>query len=114
MESKKRNKRKYGRSVYQSLAMITQFGINMVVPIALCSFAGYYLARWLGTSYLMIILFFVGAKHSFLSASRIIVFSASGSASKMNASSLTAFGSSGLTIDPSRKNATFLSFFITY
>nr|MBQ8252109.1 AtpZ/AtpI family protein [Lachnospiraceae bacterium] len=65
MESKKRNKRKYGRSVYQSLAMITQFGINMVVPIALCSFAGYYLDRWLGTSYLVIILFFVGATAGF-------------------------------------------------
>ena len=65
MESKKRNKRKYGRSVYQSLAMITQFGINMVVPIALCSVAGYYLDRWLGTSYLVIILFFVGATAGF-------------------------------------------------
>jgi hypothetical protein len=61
MESKKRGKRKYGKSVYQSLTMITQFGINMVVPIALCSFAGYYLDRWLGTSYLVIVLFFVGA-----------------------------------------------------
>lgn len=65
MESKKRNKRKYGRSVYQSLAMITQFGINMVVPIAFCSFAGYYLDRRLGTSYLVIILFFVGATAGF-------------------------------------------------
>ncbi len=65
MESKKRGKRKYGKSVYQSLTMITQFGINMVVPIALCSFAGYYLDRWLGTSYLVVILFFVGAAAGF-------------------------------------------------
>ena len=65
MESKKRNKRKYGRSVYQSLAMISQFGINMIVPIVLCSVAGYYLDRWLGTSYLVIILFFVGAVAGF-------------------------------------------------
>lgn len=65
MESKKRGKRKYGKSVYQSLTMITQFGINMVVPIALCSFAGYYLDRWLGTSYLVITLFFVGAMAGF-------------------------------------------------
>ena len=65
MESKKRNRRKYGRSVYQSLAMITQFGINMIVPIALCSIAGYYLDRWLGTSYLVIVLFFVGATAGF-------------------------------------------------
>ena len=65
MESKKRNRRKYGRSVYQSLAMITQFGINMIIPIALCSIAGYYLDRWLGTSYLVIVLFFVGATAGF-------------------------------------------------
>ncbi|MBE5882000.1 MAG: AtpZ/AtpI family protein [Lachnospiraceae bacterium] len=65
MESRKRNKRKYGKSVYQSLAMITQFGINMIVPIVLCSFAGYYLDRWLGTSYIVIILFFVGAMAGF-------------------------------------------------
>ena len=65
MEFKKRNKRKYGRSVYQSLAMITQFGINMIVPIALCSIAGYYLDCWLGTSYLVIVLFFVGATAGF-------------------------------------------------
>ena len=65
MESKKRNKRKYGKSVYQSLTMITQFGINMVVPIALCSFVGYYLDRRFGTSYLVIVLFFVGATAGF-------------------------------------------------
>ena len=45
--------------------MITQFGINMVVPIALCSVAGYYLDRWLGTSCIVIILFFVGAVAGF-------------------------------------------------
>lgn len=28
-------KKKYNRSVYQSLAVITQFGINMLVPIFL-------------------------------------------------------------------------------
>ena len=31
---------KYNRNVYQALTMITQFGINMLVPIFLCSFAG--------------------------------------------------------------------------
>ncbi len=65
MESKKRGKRTYGKSVYQSLTMITQFGINMIVPIAFCSFAGYYLDRWLGTSYLVIVLFFIGAMAGF-------------------------------------------------
>ena len=65
MESKKRNKRKYGRSVYQSLTMISQFGINMIVPIAMCSFAGYYLDKWLRTSYFVVVLFFVGAVAGF-------------------------------------------------
>lgn len=60
---KKRNK--YNRSVYRSLAVITQFGINMLVPIFLCSFLGMYLDKKLGTSYIMILLFFVGALAGF-------------------------------------------------
>lgn len=65
MGSGKRNKRTYQRNVYQSMAMITQFGINMVVPIVMCSVVGYYLDKWLGTSFLVIILFFVGAVAGF-------------------------------------------------
>ncbi len=60
---KKRNS--YNRSVYRSLAVITQFGISMLVPIFLCSFLGMYLDRKAGTSYIMIILFFVGALAGF-------------------------------------------------
>ena len=60
---KKRNK--YNRSVYRSLAVITQFGINMLVPILLCSFLGMYLDKKLGTSYIMILLFFIGALAGF-------------------------------------------------
>lgn len=52
---------KYGKNVYHSLVMVTQFGINMLVPIFICSFLGIYLDRWLNTSYWMIILFFLGA-----------------------------------------------------
>lgn len=51
--------------VMRSLTMISQFGINMVVPIAMCSAAGYFLDQWLGTSYIIIILFFVGALAGF-------------------------------------------------
>ena len=61
MESKKRNKRKYGRSVYQSLAMITQFGINMLVPVCMMSALGIWLDGRLGTSFITIILFMIGA-----------------------------------------------------
>ncbi len=52
---------KYDRSVWQSLTMISQFGINMLVPVLACSFAGAFLDKKLGTAYFVIILFFVGA-----------------------------------------------------
>lgn len=56
---------KYKKNVYHALTMITQFGINMLVPIFLCSFVGIYLDKWLGTSFWMVILFFVGALAGF-------------------------------------------------
>ena len=66
MEADKWEKiKKYKRSVYQSLAVITQFGINMLVPIFLCSFAGLFLDRKLGTAFWFVLLFFVGAISGF-------------------------------------------------
>ena len=59
-----RNK-KYKKSVYRSLAVITQFGINMLVPIFMCSFAGLFLDRKLGTAFWFVLLFFVGALAGF-------------------------------------------------
>jgi len=59
-----RNK-KYNRSVYQSLAVITQFGINMLVPIFLCSFVGWYLDKRFHTAWCFVVLFFVGALAGF-------------------------------------------------
>lgn len=50
-------RRGYERSVYRSLALITQFGINMLVPTALCMFAGVFLDDRLGTSFWTILLF---------------------------------------------------------
>lgn len=52
---------KFNRSVYQNFSLIGQFGINMLVPIFLCSFLGAFLDKKLGTNFLVIILFFVGA-----------------------------------------------------
>lgn len=49
------------RVVFQSLAMVTQFGLNMIVPICAMSAAGVWLDRKLGTSYLTILFFAVGA-----------------------------------------------------
>lgn len=57
--------KKYNRSVYQSLAVITQFSINMLVPIFMCSFAGLFLDRKFGTAFWFVLLFFVGALAGF-------------------------------------------------
>lgn len=48
-------------SVAQALAMVMQFGINMLVPICLMSALGIWLDRKYGTSFWMIILFIAGA-----------------------------------------------------
>ena len=49
------------RAVYRSLAMVMQFGLNMIVPIFAMSALGVWLDRKLGTSFLTIILFAAGA-----------------------------------------------------
>ena len=56
-----KRKKKYDKSVYKSFAMITQFGINMLVPIGLMTWLGVYLDNRFGTSYFMVLLFFLGA-----------------------------------------------------
>lgn len=61
----KRRKKKYTKSVYQSLTLITQFGINILVPVFLCSFIGIFLDQKFGTSFFMILFFFTGALAGF-------------------------------------------------
>ena len=61
---------KYNRNVYHALTMISQFGINMLVPIFLCSFIGIAIDKKCGTSYWMVILFFVGALAGFTNVFR--------------------------------------------
>lgn len=56
-----RKRRTDYRPVYRAMAMISQFGINMIVPICLMSALGIWLDEKLGTSYWMVVLFFVGA-----------------------------------------------------
>lgn len=65
MSLKNRKRQKERQSTLRMLTLITQFGINMLVPIFLCFFVGYYLDKKLGTSYLMIIFFFIGALAGF-------------------------------------------------
>ncbi|MCR4651000.1 MAG: AtpZ/AtpI family protein [Lachnospiraceae bacterium] len=53
------------REINRILTYFTQFTINMLVPIFLCSFAGYYIDGKLGTECFFVILFFVGALAGF-------------------------------------------------
>lgn len=64
-EDRKRKKQKADRDAFRMIAMISQFGINMLVPIFLCFFVGLWLDKKLGTSYIMIIAFFIGAAAGF-------------------------------------------------
>ena len=57
----RKRKRPYDKSVYRSLALVTQFGIGMLVPICMMSALGIWLDKKLGTSFLMILFFFMGA-----------------------------------------------------
>ena len=56
-----KRKKRYDKSVYRSLGLITQFGINMLVPICMLTALGIYLDDKLGTSFWVIVLFLAGA-----------------------------------------------------
>lgn len=51
----------YDRSVFRSLVLISQFGINMVVPIGMMTALGVWLDGRLHTGWITIVLFFAGA-----------------------------------------------------
>lgn len=56
-----KRKKRYDKSVYRSLSLVTQFGINMLVPICLMTALGIFLDDKFGTSFWVIILFLIGA-----------------------------------------------------
>ena len=56
---------RYDNSVYKALTFFSQFTINMLVPIFMCSLAGWAIDKWLGTSFFVVILFFIGALAGF-------------------------------------------------
>ena len=60
-EMSRKMKKHYDKSVYRSFALVTQFGINMMVPICMMSVLGIYLDKRFDTSFLMVLFFFVGA-----------------------------------------------------
>lgn len=43
----------YKRSVFRSLAMVTQLGLSVVTPVFLCVFAGYQLDTRFGTKWMV-------------------------------------------------------------
>ncbi len=47
--------------MYRALVLIMQFGINMLVPIGFMSWLGILLDRKCGTSFFMVLFFFIGA-----------------------------------------------------
>ena len=54
------NPEKQNRDVARALMLVTQLGVNMLVPIFLCLFVGQWLDKKLGTQFLTIIFIFVG------------------------------------------------------
>lgn len=49
------------RQVFQALILVFQFGINMLVPIFMCSLFGIWLGEKTNHSWMMIPFFFIGA-----------------------------------------------------
>ena len=47
--------------VLAAFTYVFQFGINMLVPIFLCTFAGVFIGRITGADWVVVPLFFVGA-----------------------------------------------------
>ncbi len=56
-----KSKKHYDKSVYRSFVLITQCGIQMLVPICMMTALGVFLDNKLETSFWVIILFFMGA-----------------------------------------------------
>lgn len=52
---------KNDNNVFRLLALFNQFAIHMLVPVFLCFFLGHWLDRKLGTEFLVIVFFFLGA-----------------------------------------------------
>lgn len=63
---------RYQKEVFRSFTMVIQFGITMLVPILLCTFIGMFVDRLIGTSFVVIIMFFLGALAGFTNIFKIV------------------------------------------
>ncbi len=60
-KSGKESQLKDNRNVYESLVLIMQFGINMIVPIVMCTAFGVWVGGKTGWKFLAVPLFLIGA-----------------------------------------------------
>lgn len=67
-----KKQKKLDRRIFRSLALISQFGINMLVPIGLMLWLGIWLDRKFETSWIVILCFFVGAIAGFQNIYRMV------------------------------------------
>ena len=56
---------KYNRKVFQCLTLILQFGLNMIVPIVMCTMFGVWNRRKSGNEWIAVPLFVIGALAGF-------------------------------------------------
>ena len=56
-----KRKKKLDRHVFRTLTLVSQFGINMLVPIGLMLWLGVWIDGKLGTSWVSVLCFFLGA-----------------------------------------------------
>ena len=56
---------KHHRKVFQTLTLILQFGLNMIVPIVMCTLFGAWLGRKFDMPFLAVPLFVIGALAGF-------------------------------------------------
>lgn len=53
------------RKVFQALSLILQFGLNMIVPIAMCMMLGVWLDKKYDMPWIILLLFLLGALAGF-------------------------------------------------
>lgn len=66
---------KYKKEVFRSLALITQLGIHMMVPVFMCLFIGYLIDKKFGTSTILIFLvagILAGGRNAYMLAKGVI------------------------------------------
>lgn len=66
---------KYKKSVYRSLAMITQLGLNVMVPTALCVALGVWIDRTFNTAFvipLLVLGILAGGRNAYVMAMSVI------------------------------------------